>query len=82
MGSDGVDLDMHKVVYLNGEDIVSNSYRCPVYSRKDFDGKASSNIPCALLEYHEGVGTGATAIAKHRYQELLIAFDKFVTPKP
>ena len=73
---------MYKVVYLDGEDIVSNSHRCPVFSRQDFDRKVASNIPCALLEYHEGIGTGATAIAKHRYQELLITFDKFMNPKP
>jgi hypothetical protein len=32
-------------------------------------------IPC------EGEGGRATAISKHRYQELLIAFDKCMTPK-
>jgi hypothetical protein len=71
---------MYKVVYVDdSQEIRGNTFRCPAYSRKDFEAKKALDIPCALLEDHEG--GGATAILQHRYDELRIAFDKWATPK-
>jgi hypothetical protein len=72
---------MYKVVYVDGAEIKSNPCRDPAYAREYFETKKALDIPCALLEDHEGEGNGATAIAKHRYDELIIAFDKWATPK-
>jgi|GEM_PF-4789167 len=58
--------------YANGE-IQGATFSCPVFSREYFEKQRDLNYPCALLQKNDE-GVGATAIAKHRYEDLLRAF--------
>ena len=69
---------MYAVSYYADGRIQGATFRCPDLSRKHFEEKRDLNYPCALLRKDEE-GESATAIAKHRYEELLRLFDEQVS---
>ena len=69
---------MYEVVFFDGE-IQGIPFTCPLFSSNYFEEKKALGLPCALLKKHEGEKNGSTAIAKHRYEDLLQAFDRQVS---